>query len=231
MTTAFDFSGASGAFNSFLGVGLPLIIILVFAGLGYFAFTSNIFTQRPYTVVERIPRSGGAFRSIIAKGRFLKKKSPDEAGRFEINYGLLENRVVNAPDEADVAPGELLECISKTKEEVMWIKSVSIAGENITLGGSVPEDAQLAYAVAYDSSYQRTHQMSAWMNYLPHIVFALCALGLIIASVWGTLETSKSEMAIATNLGATLDRFNNVTCVKEIVKTTPSTSLPGLPPG
>lgn len=218
--------------SSIVNLGVPLIMVLFLGVIGVIAYSSGILTRYPYKCILRLPRAGGAYKIVTVPGRSLPKGKG-----FEMKFGWWDKLVVSEPREEYTQQGDYLEGIMHSKEEVTWVKGVEIDATDIKFRAAVPENAQLTFAVAYDSAFQRTHKMKAWMQFAPHISLIIAAV--ILFGGMYVLGNMMKE-ASAANADAINRVLQNATVV--VYKTASTTgdysgfpnqptANPNLPPG
>lgn len=193
----------SGVGSSIINMGLPIILILFLAVIGVILYSSGILTRYPYKCILRLPRAGGQYQLVVAKGRSVAKGK--EKG-FEMRMGLFDKVLVSEPKEEYIQNGEVLEGIMASKEEVTWIKHVEVNDAELKLTAAVPENAQLTFAVAHDAAYQRTHQLKMWMQMAPFAALIIAAV-ILFGGLYVMGNMQKDGMNA---YAAAIDRHSNL---------------------
>lgn len=155
--------------SSVMNIGAPILAVLFIGVMAFIALQSGMLTRYPQTAVLRIPRYGGAHKVIVKPARSVK------GGKTEIKFGWFDKLQVSECPQKLIQEGDILEGIMNSNEEVNWISDVQINEAELNFKASVPENAQLAFAVAHDSAYVRTHKQKAWLQYLPTIALIITA--------------------------------------------------------
>ena len=185
---------------------------------------SGYLVKRPYRLVIKVPRANGTFKTLLAKGRYLKN------GKFEIQYAWNNSIQVNPPDEGVVKEGNVIEGLSKTRSEIVWLEDETIDEKNIGRTAVIPEAAQLAYASAFETDWERTHRANKWEKFAVPLSFLFGAL-LILAGIYmyGQMM-SESNMAIAASNREVADSIHRLVNPEDF-KQTETTTTTGPPPG
>jgi hypothetical protein len=186
--------------STIINIGLPLILLLFLAVIGIAVYKSGILTRYPYTCLLRSPRSGGYYKISSVKGRSVK------GGKMELKFGMWDKVTVSEPKEEYVQEGNFLEGIMNSKEEVTWIKTVEVNEAELKLKAAVPENAQLAYAVAFGSAYERTHKQKAWMQFAPYVALIIAAV-ILFGGMYVQGNMNKDGMNA---YAAAIDRHSNL---------------------
>lgn len=226
-----------------VNLGVPVFMVICFVTLIAVLFASGMLTRYPYTCILRIPRQGGGYKPIILPGRSVKN------GKIEMRFGLFDKLQVAEPSEdcteegrvedSVKLPGKLkfvksmnsadvLEGVMNSKEEVTWFKSVDIDETEIKFKALVPENAQLAYAVAFESDWNRTHKMKSLEKYLPAAAIIICAF-MVLGMGWIVMNGFK-------DLGAQFhgdyaDFASKLANSTVVVHTTTAATVPTTPSG
>jgi hypothetical protein len=204
---------------------IALVVLIAAVAMGLY-FT-GILTTRKYKITVLSPRANGAYKIVQAKGRFLKN------GKFELFYGYNDIVKVNSPKQDFIFEGDALFGIAYSRDEINWIEDMTFDEATKTLieKASVPEAAQLAYAMNYDEVYQRTHKANFWIQQLPYIAFLVAAIIVGLGVYIGNSAVSASNHEVAVSNSALLEKLlsNSTTVIYKTVPTSTTTTTGGFP--
>jgi len=207
--------------SSLINVGMPVILLLFLAVIGVMLYASGVLTKYPYKCILRIPRSGGGYKVITVPGRSVK------GGKMEIKFGIFDKLTVAEPEQAIIQEGDVIEGVMNSKEEVTWIKDIEINEAEMKFKAAVPENAQLTFAVSYDSAFRRTHKQKAWMQFAPYVALIVAAV-IIFGGMYVQGNMLKDGIS---SYAAAVDRnthnLENATIV--VYKTSGDTGISGFP--
>ncbi len=207
--------------SSLINLGIPIILLLFLAVIGVILYASGVLTKYPYKCILRIPRSGGGHKIMTVPGRSVK------GGKMEIKFGWFDKLTVAEPEQAIIQEGDVIEGVMNSKEEVTWIKDIEINEAEMKFKAVVPENAQLTFAVVYDSAFQRTHKAKAWMQFAPYIALIVAAVILFGGMyVFGNM-TKDGMMSYASAVDQNTHTMENATIV--VYRTTAETGTSGFP--